>query len=172
MTGAASTRPPAMPRPLRTLRREIFSTLMRPSMPRSLSGCVMMFMSDPRRSELDRVCDALVAAAAIARHRFEYLIVCRFWIFHQQCGGLHDLAGLAIAALRDISLAPRLLNRVITGGMQAFDGRDLSVAYIGNRGDAGAYGLLIDNNGACATESLAAAEFRARQSDFIPDKPE
>jgi hypothetical protein len=32
--------------------------------------------------------------------------------------------------------------------------------------------LLIDNNGAGATESLTTAEFRARQSDFITEKPE
>ena len=99
---------------------------------------------------MDRVFDALVTAATadIARHRFAYLIVCRFWIFHEECGGLHNLAGLAIAALRDIDLAPGLLNRVIAGGMEAFDGRDLPVDHIGNRGDAGAYGLLVDNDGA------------------------
>jgi hypothetical protein len=64
------------------------------------------------------------------------------------------------------------LNRVIARGMKAFDCRDLSVDHVRNRSDAGADSLLIDKNGACATESLAAAEFRARQSDFIPDKPE
>ena len=53
ITGAASTSPPAMPRPLRTPRREIFSTWMRLSMPRSLPGFVMMFMIRPpsRRGE-------------------------------------------------------------------------------------------------------------------------
>jgi hypothetical protein len=56
-----------------------------------------------------------------ARHRFAYLIVCGFCVFHQQRSGLHNLSGLAIAALRDVHLAPGLLNRVITGGMEAFD---------------------------------------------------
>src|ERR1700716_723405 len=123
---------------------------------------------------MDRVFDALVTAAAadIARHRFSYLIVCGFWIFHQQCGRLHNLAGLAIAALRDIYLAPGLLNRVITRGMEAFDGRDLSVDHVGNRSDAGTYGLLVHDDGARAAESLAAAKFRTRQSDFITEKPE
>jgi hypothetical protein len=112
------------------------------------------------------------AAADIARHRFAYLIVVGFRIFHQQGSGLHDLAGLAITALRDIHLAPGLLDRVIAGGMETFDGRDFPVDHVGDRGDAGAYRLLVHNNGACTAESLAAAEFRARQSDFIPDKPE
>ena len=122
---------------------------------------------------MDRVFDALVTAAAadVARHGFAYLIGCGFWIFREECGGLHNLASLAIAALWDIYLAPGLLNRVITRGMKAFDCGYLSVDHAGNGGDAGAYGLLIDNNGACATKSLAAAIFRARQSDLITEDP-
>src|SRR5258708_39447422 len=123
---------------------------------------------------MDGVLGGLVTAAAgdVARHRFAYLVVRGFGIFHQQCRGLHDLAGLAIAALRDISLAPGLLNRVIARRMKAFDGRDLSVDHVRNRGDAGAYGLLVDDNRACTAESLATAEFRACQSDFVTYKPE
>src|SRR3979411_1179924 len=123
---------------------------------------------------MDRVFDALVptAAADVARPCFAYLVVRGFGIFHQECRGLHDLAGLAIAALRDISLAPGLLNRVIARGMKAFDCRDLAVDHVGNRGDAGGYGLLVHNNGACAAECLTAAVFRARQSNLITDKPE
>jgi hypothetical protein len=123
---------------------------------------------------MDGVFDALVTAAAadITRHRFAYLIVSWFCVVHEERGGLHNLAGLAIAALRDIYLAPGLLNGVITRWMKAFDRRDLPVDHVGNRSDAGAYGVLTDNNGACATESLAATKLRARQSDFITEKPE
>jgi hypothetical protein len=48
--------------------------------------------------------DALVstAAADITRHRFTYLVARWFWIFDQQGSRLHDLTGLAIAALRDV----------------------------------------------------------------------
>src|ERR1700704_709821 len=101
---------------------------------------------------MDRVFDALVTAATadVARHRFAYLVVGGFWIFDQECGGLHDLADLAITALRDVHLAPRLLNWVITGRMEPFDRSDVAVAHVGNRGDAGAHGLLVDNDGACA----------------------
>src|SRR5271163_4148350 len=123
---------------------------------------------------MDRVFDALVTAAAadITRHRFAYLIASWLWIFHQQCCGLHDLAGLAIAALRNIDLAPGLLNRMITRRMQAFDRRNLSAGHVGDRGDAGAYGLLVHDHRACAAQRLAAAKFRAGQSGFVTEKPE
>jgi hypothetical protein len=123
---------------------------------------------------MDGVFDALITAAPanITRHRFAYLIVSGFGIFHEECGGLHNLAGLAITALRNISLAPSLLNRVITRGMKALDCRDLSIDNVRNRSDARTHRLLIDNNGAGATESLATAEFRTRQSHFITEKPE
>src|SRR5258708_39962041 len=123
---------------------------------------------------MDRVFDALVTAAAadIARNRLADLIVRGLWIFRQQCRGLHDLAGLAIAALRNIELAPGLLNRVIAGWMQAFDRRDLSADPIGDRGDASACGLLVHEHRACAAQRHAAATFRAGQSDFVTEKPE
>lgn len=123
---------------------------------------------------MNRVFDALITAAAadVAGHRFANLIVVGLGIFGQQGSGLHDLTGLAIAALRDIDLAPGLLNRMIAGGMQAFDGDDLTSDNVGNRGDAGAYCLFIDHHGAGSAERLAAAEFRAGQADFITEKPE
>src|SRR6266540_5216774 len=123
---------------------------------------------------MDRVFDALIAAAAadIARHRLAYLIVRGFRIFQQQRGGLHDLADLAKAALRNIELAPGLLNRVIARRMKTFDRRDLPIDRVGNRRDAGAYRLLVDDHGAGAAKRLAAAIFRARQSDFIAEEPE
>src|SRR5882757_3063392 len=123
---------------------------------------------------MDRVFDALVTAAAadIARHGFADLVVGGLWIFHQQRGGLHDLAGLAVAALRDVDLAPGLLHRVIAAGMQPFDGGDLAVADVGHRGDAGAHRLLADQNRAGAAQRLAAAELGAGQSDFVAEIPE
>src|SRR5882724_7980067 len=117
--------------------------------------------------------DALVAATAadVTGHRFAYLVVVRFRVLVQKRRRLHDLAHLAVAALRDIHLAPRLLNRVIAGGVEAFDGRDLAAADIGYRGDAGAHGLLVDNDGTGAAERLAAAEFGAGQSGLVTEIP-
>src|SRR3954463_8991900 len=120
------------------------------------------------------VLDALVTAATadVARHRFADLVVGGFWIVHQQRGRLHDLAGLAIAALRDIDLAPGLLHRVIAGRVQALDGGDVAAGHVGNRGDAGAYGLLVDDDGARAAQRLAAAIFGPRQSRLVTDEPQ
>src|SRR3954463_9121539 len=108
---------------------------------------------------MDGVFDALVTptAADVPRHRFAYLIVIGFWIVHQQGCGLHDLASLAITALWDVQLPPSLLNGVIPRRMKAFDGRDVPANDVGNRGDARANGLLVDNNSTCPTQSLAAA---------------
>src|ERR1700686_673698 len=123
---------------------------------------------------MNRVFDALVAAAAadIARHRFADLVVGWLRIVHEQCGGLHDLAGLAIAALRHVELPPGLLYGVIARGVKALDRRHLAIDHVGNRRDAGAHRLLIRDDGARTAQGLAAAEFRARQSDFIAEKPE
>jgi hypothetical protein len=82
--------------------------------------------------------------------------------FDQQRSRLHDLTGLAIAALRDVDVAPGLLNRMISRRMEAFDRRDLPADHVGNRGDTGACGLLVDKNGASAAEGLAAAKLGAR----------
>jgi hypothetical protein len=123
---------------------------------------------------VNRILDALVTAAAadIARHRRAYLIVRRFRIFDQQRGRLHDLADLAKAALRDIELSPGLLNSVITRRVKTFDGRDLATDHVGNRRDAGARRLLVDDHGTGAAKRLAAAVFRTRQSGFIAEEPE
>src|SRR5262249_8562121 len=166
MTGAASTKAPVMPRPLRMLRRETFSTLMWRSKPRSLSGFAMMFMSHSRRCEMDCVLDALVAAAAadVTGHRFADLVMRRLRVLVQERCRLHDLAYLAVAALRDIHLAPRLLHRMVAGRVEAFDGGDFTPDDVVDRRDAGTHRLLVDHHGAGAAECLTAAEFRAGQS--------
>src|SRR5215831_16177757 len=112
---------------------------------------------------MDGVLDALVAAAAadVAGHRFADLLMRRFWIVHQQRGGLHDLTGLAEAALGNVDLAPGFLDGMIAGRMQPFDRRDLAPGDVVDRGDAGAYGFLVDDDRAGAAQGLAAAEFGA-----------
>src|SRR5579871_1106141 len=164
-----------MPSVLSTARRETLCTLLLCfSKPWSLSGLVMMFMSNPRRCQVDGIFDALVTAAStnVAGHRFTDLVVTGFWIFHQQRCGLHDLAGLAEAALRHVFLAPRFLHRVIAGRVQSLDGRDLASGDIGHRRDAGANRLLVDNHGAGAAQRLATAEFRAGQSGLVAQIPQ
>src|ERR1700755_1840691 len=123
---------------------------------------------------MNRVLDALVTATAadVARHRFANLIVVGFWVVDQQGYGLHDLTGLAKAALWNVQLSPGLLHCVIAGRMKALDCRDLPVHRVGNRRDAGANVLLVDHNGACAAQSLAATVLRACQAGLVAEKPE
>ncbi len=58
------------------------------------------------------------------------------------------------------------------GRMQTFDRGDLAADHVGDRRDAGAYRLLVDDHGAGAAQRLAAAVFRAGQSGFVAEEPE
>src|SRR5882724_1330853 len=117
--------------------------------------------------------DALVAAAAadVTGHGFADLVVGRLRIFVQKGRRLHDLAGLAIAALRDVDLTPSLLNRMIAGRVHSFDGGDLAADDVGDRRYAGAHRLLVDHDSAGTAERLAAAEFGADQSGLVTKIP-
>src|SRR5262249_37036273 len=119
------------------------------------------------------VLDALVTAATadVARHRFPYLVMGGFWIVHQERGGLHDLPRLAKAALRHVDLPPSLLNGMIAGGVEAVDGGNLPAGGVGDGGDAGAHGLLVQEDRARATQGNATAEFGAGQSYLVAEKP-
>ena len=73
----------------------------------------MCVMSRSLRSLVNSGADALESATAanIPVHRFVDIGVGGMRLFFQQRGGLHDLAGLAVAALRHIEIAPRNLQR-------------------------------------------------------------
>src|SRR5947209_16786429 len=104
MNSAATTRPPVATSPFRNPRRLTFSTV-------AWTGV----MSRSCGGRLDGGGDALIAAAAadVAAHRAVDLVLGGVLVRREQSGGLHDLAGLAVAALRDIEGAPRLLHRMI-----------------------------------------------------------
>src|SRR5277367_5270802 len=106
------TRPPVASSPLRKPRRLTFSMM-----------AWTAVMSRSYGSRLDGGGNALIAAAAadVAAHRVVDLGLRRVLRRRQQRGGLHDLAGLAIAALRDVQGAPRLLHRVIPIAIEALD---------------------------------------------------
>src|SRR3954469_10732043 len=83
-----------------------------------------MVMSRSLRGGADGRFDALVAAAAaeVAGHRVHDVLVGRSGLRLEQGGGLHDLPGLAVAALRHAEIAPRDLNRMLALRVEAFDG--------------------------------------------------
>src|SRR5580658_2426113 len=67
------------------------------------------------------------ASADVAVHVPDDLLACRLGIVSQQIRGLHDLAGLAVAALRHLHRHPGFLQRMAGIRRQAFDGRHLFV---------------------------------------------
>src|SRR3954453_14065511 len=89
------------------------------------------------------------AAAADVRHGFFDIPVGRIRLVLEQCGGRHDLAALAVAALRHVQLRPGLLDRVIAIGPEAFD-RDDRLVDITDGHTAGARGDAVEMDGAGA----------------------
>ena len=99
-------------------------------------------------------------------------LVARLGIYREECGGLHDLPRMAVAALRRIGLTPGSLDRMVSVGIETLDRDDLLPGHVGNRRGAGAHRDAADMHGACAAQALAAAELGARQPQFIADDPE
>src|SRR5271170_5414910 len=119
-------------------------------------------MSRSCGGRLDGGGDALIATAAadVAAHRTVYLVFGRVLVGRDQCGGLHDLAGLAIPALRDIQGAPGFLHRVIALRIEPLDRGHGPAGDIVYGGDAGAGGLAVDMDGTSAAKRNAAPVLR------------
>src|SRR6266851_4279444 len=122
------TRPPVATIPWRKRRRLTFSM-------RAWS----VVMSRSCRCGLDGGGDALIAAAAadVAAHRVVDLGLGRVFCRGQERGGLHDLAGLAVAALRHVQGAPSLLHRVVAVAIEALDRRHRAAGDIVDGGSTG-----------------------------------
>src|SRR5207249_3978057 len=85
----------------------------------------------------------------------------------------HDLAGLAVAALRHLQRDPGLLDPSAGGGgTNALDRRDAPAGRGRDRRDARAHRLAVEVDGARATQSEAATEFRAGHAEHIAKHPE
>src|SRR5215472_15858828 len=134
--------------------------------PRRLTFSIMAWtgvMSGSRRGRLDRGGDALVAAATadVAAHCVVDFTLRRVLVRRQQRRGLHDLAGLAIAALRHVECPPSLLHRVIALGVEPFDGRHRAAIDIADSGNASAGSLTVDMDCTGAAQRNTAAKFRS-----------
>src|SRR6516164_6006416 len=127
-TRTASTRPPVESMPFSTRRRLTFS------IPTEAASRICRVMSR-FRSLLDCAANPLICAAAadVAEHCVVDVRVRGMRRLCQQRRGLHDLPGLAIAALRNVERAPRDLNRVIPVGIEPFDGGDRLAARVAHR---------------------------------------
>src|SRR5579883_337821 len=122
---------------------------------------------------MDRLPDALISAAAadIGDRRVD-LGIARLGIGLEERGDGHDHAGLAIAALRHLPREPGALHGMAAILRQAFDGGDLGVAHRRNGQRAGALRLAIDQHGAGAAFSDAAAIFRTGEIEAVAQHPE
>src|SRR5262249_36934761 len=135
----------------------------------TLSMCASHF----GRSELDRPAEGDIghASAQATAHDGVDILVGRVGkILEQRCG-LHDLSGLAIAALRCLRLNPGLLQRMLTVGVEPLDRRDRRVCHRAQRRDAGADRASVNMHGACPAHADATAEFRALEPDLVADHP-
>src|SRR6478609_4023073 len=113
----------------------------------AMSKCLTgLFMSRLPRGALDRAHDALIgpAAADVGVHVLDNLVAGRLRLLAEQVGCAHDLAGLAVAALRHLLREPCLLQRMAGIGRQALDGGHRLACHLRNLCLAGERALAVD----------------------------
>src|SRR4029077_14969152 len=126
------------------------------------------------RGALDGLADADIGAAAadIACHRGVDVGIIRMWRCGQQSRRSPDLARLAIAALDNFEIEPRLLDlRSRRCGANAFDRGDGAVANRADREKTGADWFAVDMHRAGAALRNAATEFGAGHAEHIAQHP-
>src|ERR1700734_230963 len=136
--------------------------------------CLPMASRSLLGGPLDGAEDARIGAAAadIAVHVADDVVAARILIGRKQRRGLHDLPGLAIAALRHLQVEPGLLQRMVAIGRQALDGGDAFARHHGDRRLARAHRLAVEMHRAGAAHAGAAAVFRAGELEVFPDHPQ
>src|SRR6187549_1319232 len=100
-----------------------------------------------RRSLLDRFANADIgpATADVAGHRVVNIGIARMRIARKQCRGGHDLARLAVTALRHLAVDPNLLDPgAHSRRPDPLDRGDGGTADAVNRGDARPCGSAVD----------------------------
>ena len=125
-----------------------------------------------RRRETNGAADAHVGTAAAQVRDGVDVFRCRVGRALEKGDRGQDLARLAVTALRDVLFQPGLLDRMQAGGAEPFDGRDTAARNACDRQQAGALRLALDEHGAGAAETAAAAEFRAGQAGVVAQVPQ
>src|SRR5882762_10423195 len=96
------------------------------------------------------------AAADVAGHGIVDVRIARPGRRGEQCACRHDLARLAVPALRHVQRLPSRLDFLTRGrGSDGLDGGDPPAGRRGHRGDAGPYRLPVDVNRARAAKARA-----------------
>ena len=112
------------------------------------------------------------ATAEIGRHSNVYLLVCRLLVEIKEGRCLHDLAGLAVAALRHLMLNPRFLDSVQAVGLaQTFNRCHFPTGQISDGKLARANGDSIDVNGAGSALRNAASIFWSGYVELVSQDP-
>jgi Cytochrome c554 and c-prime len=123
---------------------------------------------------MDGLADAEVSSAAanIAIHSAVDVFICGLWCFGEQRGGGHHLAGLAVAALRDVDFRPGKLDGMRAVRGEPLDRSDLHICGGSNRSLTGAHGVAVEVHGARAAEAHTAAVFCAAQIQDVAKNPQ
>lgn len=124
--------------------------------------------------EMDSTSDAAVgsATANVAGHGVVDVAIRRLRFLFEERGCGHQLAGLAIAALRDVEFDPGFLERMGAVRRKTFDGGNALSFAARNCRDAGSNGLAVHMHRARPALSDSATEFGAGQSQNIAQHPE
>src|SRR6185503_18450121 len=123
---------------------------------------------------LDGRPNALVGAAAadVSCHASVNVFIAGLRLVLEQGNGLHDLSGLAVAALRDVKLDPFLLHRVQAVFGNRFDRSDLFADGRTHTGHAGTDCLAVLVNGTGAAQSHTAAKLGSGQTQHVAHIPQ
>src|SRR5437879_2803224 len=125
------------------------------------------------RRAMDGGADALVgAAAADVRHRGVDIGVARAAVLGEQRYRGHDLAGLAVAALRHVLGDPGPLHGVAPARRQPFDRGHALPGRRRDRHHAGAHRGAVEMHGAGAALGDAASELRAGEAEVVAQHPQ
>ena len=112
------------------------------------------------------------ATAQVAREGVVDVFIAGLRIIIEQRGGGHDLAGLAVAALRHVQFLPSLLQRMLAFGVQTLDGGDLFAADSGYRRHASAGWHTVEMHRTSTTLADAATELGAYEAERIAQHPQ
>src|SRR5260370_14886069 len=113
-----------------------------------------------------------MGAANLARHPRVNVAVTGIGKIFQQRGCLHDLSRLAIAALGNLQLEPRGLQRMLALRIKAFDRGDLCPGDRPNRGNAGSRCASFHMHRASTTKTDPTTEFRSCETKLVANYPE
>src|SRR5882724_916349 len=138
-------------------------------------GSLSASLSARLRGLLDRFANADIGptSADVAGHRAVDVGIRRMRVTREERRSRHDLARLAVAALNDLPVEPRLLDPgARRRGADRLDRRDRGGAYTVDRGDTGTHCNAVDVHGAGAAERHAAAELSAGHAEHFAQHPQ